>query len=40
MFRYPARRQLLGAGLSLAGAAVLANTPWLPRPGPTAPCGC
>ena len=25
MFRYPARRQLLGAGLSLAGAAVLAK---------------
>ncbi|MBO1076838.1 Bug family tripartite tricarboxylate transporter substrate binding protein [Roseomonas marmotae] len=37
MFRYPARRQLLGAGLSLAGAAVLANAPLAAETWPSRP---
>lgn len=37
MFRYPARRQLLGAGLSLAGAAILADTPLAAEAWPNRP---
>jgi tripartite-type tricarboxylate transporter receptor subunit TctC len=37
MFRYPARRQLLGAGLALAGAAVLADVPMAAENWPSRP---